>query len=460
MGRSPLLDRLVQEINRYDMFGAAARVVVALSGGPDSVALTLLLVELKRYWPHLELHLAHFNHRLRAAESERDERYCRALATRLGLTIFVASAAVAEVAAKTGENLEATARRLRYGFLQQVADSVAAQAIATGHNMNDQAETLLMRLLRGAGPQGLAGIYPVIESAGAVKIVRPLLGVRRDEIEALLATAGEAACQDSSNSLPDYTRNRIRLEIMPKLSEINPRAVEAMARAAELIREEERAKQAAELEQADNRRLFVPALLEQPLAVRRRQIRAAIENFRGHLRRVTATHIVAIESLLGEHKSGKRVQLPGAIEVVREFDELIIKERGKAVTNKEVILKLGRSCQFGNFTLTYLPVGQDKGMTGEESGVKAILVDLNQAGERLIVRARRPGDRYRPQGHQSTEKLKNIMIENRIPVSKRDAWPVITRETGEFIWSPGLPAAQEVVAQATTGHFAIILAKC
>ncbi|MEW6730090.1 MAG: tRNA lysidine(34) synthetase TilS [Acidobacteriota bacterium] len=467
MARSELFLKVLRLILAEKMFSATDRVLVALSGGPDSVALVALLEEIRlRRWPALEIHLAHLNHQLRNAESERDEAFVRQLAAQWSLPIIVERIAVAKEATQRGENLEATARQLRYRFLQRVAKQISAYCIATGHTMNDQAETVLMRLLRGAGPTGLVGIYPVLEPGRQselawleTKVVRPLLGLRRDEIEYYLAARQLATCQDSSNLACDFTRNKIRWEILPRLQEINPRAVEAIARAAQLLREETFFASVSSITSGEQL-LSVQILNKHLPAMRRRLLREAIGCVRGGLQRISAAHLAAVESLLAIGKSGKRVELPGGYEAIREFDTLLIRPV-RTIDKKEKIeiewiLPLGGVWRRDHWELRFEPIDRAQIQAYIKDKMVAI-VDLARTGERLRVRMRQPGDRYQPAGCLRIEKLKKLMIENKIPYSQRDSWPVVTMQSGELIWSPGLPLAGAFLAHATSERLAIIL---
>jgi tRNA(Ile)-lysidine synthase len=309
-------------------------------------------------------------------------------------------------------------------------------------------------------------------------VVRPLLCLKRNEIESYLEEHGLSACLDSSNLVTDMTRNRIRHEILPRMLEINPRTVEAIARTAELLREEfvyalKQPALSSVIPEAGNRdldkgtvRLSVELLSGCLPGERRRYIREAIGRSRGNLRRITAAHIEAVEGLLGREKSGKRVHLPGGYEAAREFGELIIRqarsekepEQREKEQSEWLELMLGGTCQTSLFRLSYSPV-ESAGVAGLAPSTPSALLDLGLTGERLLVRARRAGDRYQPAGHKRIEKLKNLMIENRIPLSQRRFWPVIINESGEIVWSPGLPVAHQFSAHATTERFAIILAE-
>jgi tRNA(Ile)-lysidine synthase len=217
------------------------RMVVAVSGGPDSVALLRALAALRPRGAG-PLIVAHLNHQLRGAESDADEAFVRALHQGLiaagvdGVELCCARAEVADQAA--GANLEATARRLRYDWLTRVAREKGAAWVATGHTADDQAETVLHRLLRGAGMQGLRGIAARRELAPGIELVRPLLSVGRAEVLAYLAGEGQPFCQDSSNLDRDYTRNRIRHELLPLLArDYNPAVVTLLSRLAEQAEE-------------------------------------------------------------------------------------------------------------------------------------------------------------------------------------------------------------------------------
>ena len=225
----------VAEVRRFlARHGVAGRGVVAVSGGADSVALLRALVDAGADRPVV----AHFNHRLRGGESDGDEAFVRGLAGRLGLEFRATARDLAAEAAGAGENLEAAARRLRYDWLRAAAGQSGAAWIATGHTANDQAETVLHRLIRGTGIQGLRGIAGVRppaaspETGDSVRIIRPLLTVTRREVLAYLETLGQPYRTDSSNADTRFTRNRIRHELLPLLATFNPEIVAVLGRLA------------------------------------------------------------------------------------------------------------------------------------------------------------------------------------------------------------------------------------
>jgi len=234
----PLLDKVRAELLRHSMVQRGDRVVVAVSGGPDSVALAHVLHRLAPEWD-LSLHLFHMEHGLRGAASQADAAYVARLAGRLSLPLTTVVLQPGELEREPG-SLEANARKRRYAEIRRLAATIGAQRVATGHTRNDQAETVLMRLLRGSGTTGLAGIPPVRAEDGFT-IIRPLLGCTRTEIEEYCQIHELDPRLDTSNLQHDFLRNRIRHELLPYLSEhYNGAVVDNLAQVAELLREEDR----------------------------------------------------------------------------------------------------------------------------------------------------------------------------------------------------------------------------
>ena len=349
--------RVLDAIARQRMVGAGDRVGVAVSGGADSVALLHLLEDLR---PTLGMNLAvlHFNHQLRGAESDADERFVASLASQLNLELFTSREDVASVARANGWNLEDAGRRLRYAFFSSVADAGHVVRVAVAHTADDQAETVLARLLRGTGPAGLASIYPV---KGC--IVRPLLGIRRHELRADLARRGQSWREDSSNQDATRLRAKLRHHILPTFErDLQPAVVSHLGRLAHLAREDEAFWQAMVAERlralarweesgigrktgrpsdvdargsvklpAARRGIRCADLLaplpwmdagcteEIRLAVTRRLVRGIIEELQGHCQEITAQHVEQVLQLAIRSSSGQRTSLPGIV-VERSFD--------------------------------------------------------------------------------------------------------------------------------------------
>ena len=307
-----LLQQVRRTIRRHDLCPTGTRLLVALSGGSDSVALTFVLRELASAGGFTVAGLAHFNHRLRPT-ADRDERFCRALAARLEIPIVISDLDVREYAAAERLGIEAAARRTRYAFLHRTAADFGADRIAVGHSRDDQAETFLLKLIRGAGMAGLGGIYP---RRGA--LVRPLLDVSRDDLRRYLKERGESWVEDESNADLANARNRIRHRVLPELDAAYGGPTSAsIARAAGLAREdgtwldEIAAARYLELAAADPDGVTFAAadLAAEPGPIRRRILLTALRDVAG-VREVALEHVEAAADILSGSSSGADV--PGA----------------------------------------------------------------------------------------------------------------------------------------------------
>jgi tRNA(Ile)-lysidine synthase len=348
--RSTFALALQKEWKRLGLPVTETRVVVAVSGGADSVALLLALSELmegSRFG--VELIVAHLDHGLRGEAGEGDARWVRKLATTLGFKGAIGKASVRERAARTSDNLEQAARRARYEFLSQVAEKSGAHVVLTGHTMDDQAETVLLRLLRGSGAEGLSGMEavralqdnsdallsgesPVVSlsrKSPEVLLARPLLSwARRAWTEKYCRERGVRFRVDAMNEDERFARVRVRRQLLPLMESFNPRIVQSLSRAAELLREdsivlklaaEELLRQAGEEEEksdgiddaATGTSLQVSVLKDAPQAVRRRALRLWLKGKRGDLRRLELVHLVGIEKLLTGERGTRRAELPG-----------------------------------------------------------------------------------------------------------------------------------------------------
>ncbi len=316
------LEKKLRAVLRRFEIGAGASVVAAVSGGADSVALLDALVRLRlsKGQPDL-ITVAHLNHQLRGEESDEDESFVRDLAGRLKIPAVTEKIAVAEHARAEKRNLEAAARKLRYEFLRRVAEERAAGFVFTAHTLDDQAETILMRLIRGSGGEGLRGVHQIVALSEDVKLIRPMLQITRAEVIEHCEYYELAFRSDSSNFLTDFMRNRVRLELLPMMETFNPRVKQSLARASEsLTRDEDFLRVAAAECLASAREgsgLGVKAMQKANIAIRRRVLRLWLREERGDLRRIDAVHIAAIESLIGGG-NGRRVELPDGGIVARE----------------------------------------------------------------------------------------------------------------------------------------------
>jgi tRNA(Ile)-lysidine synthase len=318
---------LRQEWRRLGLPAANARVVVAVSGGADSVALLLSLNELvKSKKLKLTLFVSHLDHSLRG-DSRADARWVKALAKRLGHESLARRVDVKALAAGSGDNLEQAARRARYKFLAKVAKEKRAVVVLTAHTMDDQAETVLLNLLRGSGMDGLRGMEPArrLGAGSEVILARPLLGwARRKDTENYCRLRAVESLTDEMNTDEKFARVRVRRQLLPQMESFNPKIVQGLARTAELLRED-----SAALDQAASRllelatedgagsRLRIDLLALAPTALRRRALRQWIEKCRGDLKRIERVHVLAVESLLFGDRGGRVIELPGGAKVRR-----------------------------------------------------------------------------------------------------------------------------------------------
>lgn len=546
-----LADSVLTRIRRHELLSAGERVGVAVSGGIDSVALLRLLLELRAELG-IVLSIVHFNHQLRGAESDADEQFVAILAHQYDLELHRDSGNVAKHAHASGISTETAARELRYGFFRYLlgedgprglkpegnesvlrdpegqlrlstakagpfptssADGSASPAprldkIATGHTLDDQAETVLMRLIRGAGPKGLGGVHPriVVSKGGGDtggEIVRPLLAFRRREFVAYLTEINQGWRDDATNSDTAFTRNRVRKLLVPLLEkEFNPAVAENLAELAEIARGEQdywdnevagwmgtgvhwiepdwaksaRASQAlvqisagpshndprqalrTKIENASwlvmNASVDVLWLLAEPVAVQRRVIQA-VGDHAGT--RFEFKHVEEILRFAQEGTGGgKELSLPLGWKVERHPHELLfvtpnLSEPGPAEDYEFDLPVPGRvDVRQAGLTIEVqrVPAGGDAGYNPER------LLDADSLPGHLKVRNWRAGDRFWPQHTKSPRKIKELLQERHVPRPERKLWPVVV-SGDEVIWLRGFPPSARLTAKS--GRNAIMI---
>ncbi len=455
-----LYARWCLEMRRSRLFAPGERVAAAVSGGVDS----MLLLEFMREFAQqngLVLSVAHFNHHLRGAESNADERFVSEVAERLGLPYFVGQADVGRVAREKRQNLEATARRLRYRFFYSLVHQGKVDKVATAHTANDQAETVLLRLLRGAGARGLAGIFPVLDG----KVVRPFLGLERAEIEIEVARRGLRFRTDPSNFDLRFARNRIRRELIPWLErEFNPGVVSGLAQFAALCRDDEaflehQAREMAQpwrIRQENEERIPVRALANFPVAIERRVLRQMIFGAsEGKRSCVTAAQVEALRALAARGQSGKSVLLPGGLEARREFAWLTVAPCRPGFGRSDFAIPIQPPAEVAvpgsALRLRFAIVENLPGSNTEKkyNQNEAVYVDFEKLSGPLLLRNWRAGDRYVPAGSHKVRKLKELLSERRVPRAQRRLWPVLA--SGEkVLWACHFPPSTVVLPTAAS----------
>jgi len=451
----PLERKALGTIRRFGMIEPGDRVVIALSGGADSVALLLVL---QRLAPRLDaaVSAAHLNHRLRGAESDADENFVRELCSRLGVHLAVESAAVREAASAARQNLEQSARHARYDFLRRVARQSGARRIAVGHTLNDQAETVLLRFFRGSGAAGLAAIRPVVDGT----IIRPLIETSRSEVLRYLQALGTPHREDSSNRDLSLRRNRLRHEWIPELQRVmNPRLIETLAREAALSRETSDlletvcADAYARVKTAAPDGILLPAarIAEMHPLLQKLVLRRALREVRGTLLGICACHADSLMRLCKSGQSGQVVELPGGCAAVRRFDQVaILKKPPVPVPAFEYDLPVPGSCVVPEAAMEIAATltKPDAHSRSRESGHNCAFLDADLIGSFVKVRSRRPGDRYGGAGHR---KVKKMLIDARVALQFRAGLPVVVADDA-VVWIPGFKPAKNFAARSDSAR--------
>jgi tRNA(Ile)-lysidine synthase len=489
--RSSLAGRLLASLKSQGMLRAGERVGVGVSGGADSVALLLLLMELRQELG-IVLSAVHLNHKLRGEDADADEKFVAKLAAKYELEFHVEGVDVAVRAKREKVNLEDAGRRARYEFFARLVAEGKVDRVAVAHTADDQAETVLAHILRGTGLAGLGGIHPQTES-----VLRPLLGARRAELRAYLRLKKQKWHEDATNQDTARTRARIRKKLLPLLErEFQSGVVEHLGSLAEFAREDEElfellAREHCELLARSTNvetRISVRDLL-QPIkgqklytegaestgkknqeALTKRMLRRLIEERKRGTGQITGQHIAGVLELARRGENGKAIQLPGGVDVRRERDELVFcgnslrpapRSTGKRAEEKISASEYEYKIDFTNsrngdvnfrvpqaqcvFRLRVIDWPAKRGETSESGAV----IDRDRLRLPLVLRNWRFGDKLQPAGHQKAHKLKRLLNEKRISRWQRDGWPVLT-SGGILVWARGFPVAAGFAANEGT----------
>lgn len=427
------------------MLNPGDHVLVAVSGGADSVALLLCLHILARTLP-LSLTIAHLNHRIRGQEGDADEDFVRSLSAGLNLPLCSEAIEVKKQAIAGKHNLEELARLKRYEFLRRTARRIGAQKIAVGHNLNDQAETVLFRFIRGSGVEGLSAIHPVVDGL----VIRPLLECSRKEIVEYLKQKGAGYRDDSTNKDVQLARNRIRMELVPYLEKnLNPRLIETLAREAFQSREtwafiEAEAKQTfGKLCRRDDTGISMALhdLAGLHPALQKQVLRQALKECLGSLRGVNARLIDGILYLCRVGHSGSQIRISRQSIAVRQFDTLLLtKHSAEQKPSFAYRLEIPGECRIAEAGVIFrseICNTPDLKMIRGNSATQAFL-DPRTLPEFLAIRSREPGDRY---GGPSHRKVKKMLIDHKVPLLERSDLPMVAAGR-DVIWIPGFRPAR------------------
>lgn len=432
-------------MTRHAMLSDGDKILVGLSGGPDSVCLLHILAALRDQY-HLGLHALYIDHGLRPGETDKEREFCSKICEQHNTPFTTKSIDVKTHAMTEKLSIQEAARHLRYSTYEETSREVGAGRIALGHTADDQAETLLINLLRGSGPTGLAGIPPARKN-----IIRPLIEIERKEIERFLNSTGVEFITDSSNTKKDYVRNRVRLSLIPLLREFNPDITGTLSKTAEIFREEERyfeilvTKTLMKLisRKTETRiELFLAPFEVMDKVIMRRVLRRAIDETRG-LRGISFIHIEDMVHLIRNSAPGDRLYLPGGIRVIKEYSTLILTSEvpqtlSPAVLNipGETILKeAGILIRASEAQLRQQQTVDDRHGLWKFNGI----FDADTLRFPLTARPRKDGDFFHPLGFGKRKKLQDYFVDMKVPRDERNRIPLIV-SGDDIIWIVGYRA--------------------
>jgi tRNA(Ile)-lysidine synthase len=462
-------------------------VLAGVSGGPDSVAMLLILQRLSKNL-RFRLNVAHFDHGLRGeAVSDAEAGFVGELADSLGLAFFTASSDVRALAKSQHRSLEEAGRRARYDFFATTAQAAGCNVVSVGHTASDQAETVLLHIIRGAGLAGLVGMRPrakwPFQHGSGLNLIRPLLRLPHEDARAYCRAAGVEPIADQTNLSSDFQRNRVRHDLLPLLRHLNPRIEDALVRLADAgaqdvsFIESEVARLLAQGAQPREGGTGLPPLSTNaeripasrprsplseatrsprpefgegargrvrlprrdfrrwPVSIRRHAVRLALTHAAGDPEGFSERHLRDVERLVLDGKTGDRIDLPHSITAVlqRQHLELRIGGGARPLPAEAVDLPVPGRLRFGSIEIQAALQQPGKGMSAE--------VDARTAGQRICIRRRRPGDRFQPLGMQVSKKLQDFFVDSHIPREERDSIPLFVSDRG-ILWAGGLRIAE------------------
>ena len=456
-----LLDRIRRYAARHSLWTPGTRVVAAVSGGSDSVALFHLLRELSASGDLDLAGLAHLNHRIRGAEADEDALFCRQLAEAEKLQAFVEDADVPAEAQRSGVSIEVAGRQARQRFFLAALPRLGADRVAVAHTRDDQAETVLLRLTRGAGATGLAGIAPRRDH-----LIRPVLELTRDELRQFLRERGETWRDDPTNDDRSIPRNLVRHEVLPRLRQINARVDDALARTAEILRLEadflgtlanEAAARCVRTDAGDGTvRVNAAWLSELPTALSRRVALMALETANPG-RSYGLEDAQSVCDVAEGHSGG----IPSGVRMERSGAEVVLVNRATATSPAPAKVNPGDGVVYtldldvpgsvrapqGGWTLSAegpMSTVASREAPADKAGssVSSVVVDAGTLRGGLIVRPRRPGDRLHPLGAPGRKKVQDVFVDRKVPRDERDNVPIVTDKMGEIVWVAGQVLAE------------------
>jgi tRNA(Ile)-lysidine synthase len=431
-----MISKVLETIKKYNMLQKGDGVVVGLSGGPDSVCLLHALFSLKEKLD-IRLYAVHLNHMIRGEEAARDEEYSKCFAESLGVPFYSERIEIEKYAKENGMSSEEAGRFFRYKLFDEISNEVGGKKIALAHNKNDQAETMIMRFVRGSGISGLGGIKPVRDN----KYIRPIISCSREEIENYCEENSLNPVIDSTNKESIYTRNRVRLEFIPYIKEhFNPNIIENLYRNSEIFRDEDDyIYSMAELEYIRIKEKDGINILEfnkLHSAIKKRVLRLMVQDVKGDLNSIEGKHIEECIRLIENAKTGKTIELPDNINCTIEYNIFKVL-RKEELKDYEYTLMIPGNIYIKQEDIyvcaSLLEVGEEKFIDKEF----AKYWDYGKIRGDVVIRNRRDGDYIFPKGMEGRKKLKDIFIDKKVPRDEREKVPILAIGR-EALWVVGV----------------------
>ena len=435
-----MISKILKTISKHKMLEKTKKVIIGLSGGADSVSLTHALLKISQE-KNFEIEAVHINHGIRGNEAERDENFSRDFCKNLGIKLTIKKISIPEIAKKLKISTEEAGRKARYEILKEIANQEKNAKIATAHTLSDNAETLIMRLASGSSLKGLCGIPPTREN-----IIRPLIEIKRSEIEEYCKKNNLNFVNDSSNFQRDYTRNKIRLDIIPEFKKLNPNFEATIARTLNLLKNDEKFLE-EETEKALNSR-NLSEIGNLPAAIKSRALAKIIKNFTKE--RIEEKHIKNLENLIIK-KSGKTC-IPGGkmLELKNGVLAICTQPNEEALKWEYLIKPLNILTEIKTNIIINVVKTSDYSKKIED-----ICIDFDKIPQNSVIRNRRAGDKFTFKKRGLTKSIKKIFSEMKIPLSQREKIPLIASGS-EIIWCENLGVSKKYIPSKATKNIALI----
>lgn len=436
-------EKVINTIIKNNLIEKGDNILVGVSGGPDSMALLYVLREAKRKID-FNLYVAHVNHGVRGKEADEDEEYVREVSDKLGIPFYSIKVDMSKYAKENKLSEEEAGREIRYSFFRQVLSQIGNGKIAVAHNKNDQAETLMMRFIRGTGLDGLKGM-----DYKNGDVIRPLLDVSRDEIERYIKENNIEVRIDKTNFKPIYSRNKIRLELIPFIKEnFNENFIDTIYRTSRLMAVDsdflnkfalEKYEQMIHKETKNKIIINREKFLDQHDSIKSRILRIAIEKLLGHIKGIEEKHIYDAINLVFNNNTGKRIHLPKNIQISIGYGYFTVEkiDLKNAIANYEYIIDIEKLTKIDELKCEIITEILDVNEVDINKTNRFIkYFDYDKIYGNLYIRNRRPGDKFFPLGMKGKKKLKDFFIDLKIPRDIRDKIPLLVDDCN-IIWVVG-----------------------